>query len=427
MWDGFLMLILLCIVMGAASFLAGILPLSLSLSSRQLRLITALGTGVLVGTSLIVIIPEGVETLYAAGGSGHGHAERSVALGARRGLPQELHTNYGLTKRDALPVSVEVDIPAGTNAGFNTGSDNGYSSAEARVEESASQEEGGEEPPPSHDTEDDPSESQHDPHAWIGLSLITGFALMYLIDTLPRHATTASQPRRFSISLNSFSFNRSTTDSTAPETPTHSTFDAAADPSKPSSTTTLGLVIHALADGIALGASSTTTTRLTFIIFLALMLHKAPAAFGLTSVLLKQGFSKRMARAHLIVFSLAAPVGALLTWGAAHVLGYNSRMLGNSTSTEFATGVLLLFSGGTFLYVAVHTMQESGGASGGHDHSEGGQGNGYLGVSSSMEEDGVYGLSAMPIKREAAGLVDTIVTVAGMLIPLLLTGFGHGH
>ena len=59
-----------------SSFLAGMLPLSLSLSSRQLRLITAVGTGVLVGTALIVIIPEGIETLYSASeGGGHGRTD----------------------------------------------------------------------------------------------------------------------------------------------------------------------------------------------------------------------------------------------------------------------------------------------------------------------------------------------------------------
>lgn len=61
-----------------SSFLAGILPLSFNLSTRQLRIITLLGTGVLVGTSLIVIIPEGIETMYSAGSKTHSHSARSV-------------------------------------------------------------------------------------------------------------------------------------------------------------------------------------------------------------------------------------------------------------------------------------------------------------------------------------------------------------
>jgi zinc transporter 9 len=80
------------------------------------------------------------------------------------------------------------------------------------------------------------------------------------------------------------------------------------------------------------------------------MLHKGPAAFGLTSVLLKQGLSKRNARAHLAVFSLAAPIGAIGTWMIVNLLG----RAGLARSDEngggvWWTGVVLIFSGGTFL------------------------------------------------------------------------------
>ncbi|KAK5127846.1 hypothetical protein LTR85_004963 [Meristemomyces frigidus] len=429
MWDGLLMLILLCVVMGTASFLAGALPLSISLSSRQLRLITALGTGVLVGTSLIVIIPEGVETLYSASGSSHSHAERSLARNARRAVPLVAFTGARedvVWPRNAVAATVEVGIPADTDVGFVTGPDDGFNAAEEGVKLSAPATDGAsdeaglggvEHEAPHPGGSEDHSKEAREPHAWVGVSLITGFILMYLIDTLPQHASAPSQPQRFAVSLNQFSFNRSSSiPHEAAETPTQDTFSGPHTHSSRPSSTTVGLVIHAAADGIALGASSVTTSRLTFVIFIALMIHKAPAAFGLTSVLLKQGLSKRMARAHLIIFSLAAPVGALLTWGAAHILGYSSTMLGNSGSTEFATGVLLLFSAGTFLYVAMHTMQESGG----HSH-DAPQENGYAGVP--MHE--MYDQPA-PTKKEGPVLLDTLVTVGGMLLPLL-TQFGHAH
>lgn len=76
------------------------------------------------------------------------------------------------------------------------------------------------------------------------------------------------------------------------------------------------------------------------------MIHKAPAAFGLTSVLLRQGLGKRGARAHLVVFSLAAPAGAVGTWIVVRALGGGG---GDEMHTRWWTGVLLLFSGGTFL------------------------------------------------------------------------------
>lgn len=47
------------------------------------------------------------------------------------------------------------------------------------------------------------------------------------------------------------------------------------------------------ADGIALGAAATTShTDVEFIVFLAIMLHKAPAAFGLVTFLLHAGLER---------------------------------------------------------------------------------------------------------------------------------------
>lgn len=333
---------------------------------------------------------------------------------------------HDVWRRDEFIPAVKVGVPVDTNVGFVTGPDDGFDAAEEGIQQKAPATNGASDEaglggektgqPPGGDP-NDTEENSREPHAWVGISLITGFILMYLIDTLPQHASTPSQPQRFAVSLNQFSFNRTpSVPNEAAETPTQDTFSGSHSHTSRPSSTTVGLVIHAAADGIALGASSVTTSRLTLIIFVALMIHKAPAAFGLTTVLLKQGLSKRMARAHLIVFSLAAPVGALLTWGAAHILGYSSTMLGNSGSTEFATGVLLLFSAGTFLYVAMHTMQESGGDS--HDEA---QGNGYAGVP--MHD--MYDQTA-PAKRQGPVLLGTLVTVGGMMLPLL-TQFGHAH
>lgn len=381
-----------------------------------------------MGTSLIVIIPEGVETLYNTGESGHSHIERSSSVPMRRAaVPDILHLRFD--PRDTAPTPVDVGLPANTAVGFVTGPDDGFSAGEEGVGQNAPAQdsktgEGGpsdkETAAPGHTDPDHEHGSEqevyHDPHAWVGISLIAGFILMYLIDMLPQHATTPDRPQSFSISLNSLSFNRQ--NSLPNDSLEASDQDVLSDSrhshdSRPSSTT-VGLVIHAAADGIALGASSTTTTsNLSFVIFIAIMIHKAPAAFGLTSVLLKQGLSKRAARAHLIIFSLAAPVGAIFTWSAAHLLGYSSSALGG---TKFATGVLLLFSGGTFLYVAMHTMQESG-----HDQSEH-QGNGYAGVP--MHE--MYGDQNPPVHKQGPVLLDTLVTVGGMLIPLL-TQWGHAH
>ena len=328
-----------------SSFLAGSLPLSFSLSQSQLRLVSTVGMGVLVGTSLIVIIPEGVETLYSASDSTHSTAKRAIsnsALDPRWNAPEldPLASVKLLPPRfHADERSLDGDNPVNTLAGL------------VLPAEAAANTHKGPNPPKTpttpgvvHALEEftapsTPSEEGHKahgtPHAWIGISLILGFILMYLIDTLPS-LRTAPPPRTHNV------YSLSDLSSAVPPSPSTSMVPKAA------FSTTLGLVIHAAADGIALGASSSQPS-LSFIIFIAIMIHKAPAAFGLTSVLLKQGLGKRMARAHLLAFSLAAPLGALATWIIVRVLGAGGVGFGKEEAIRWWTGVLLLFSGGTFL------------------------------------------------------------------------------
>ncbi|KAL8917981.1 MAG: hypothetical protein Q9208_007645 [Pyrenodesmia sp. 3 TL-2023] len=310
------------------------------MSQSRLQIISTIGMGVLVGTSLIVIIPEGVDTLYSASITSHSHTKRSH-------IPQSLDVRWRSERRDeadpgemitsmpgpALPDGVSVD-PASSNDPPRTPT----ASGEIGIMEAPPSS-----PSPSTSTfplplpssAPAPHASDRTPHAWVGISLILGFILMYLLDTLPLLASSPA-PRQ---SQNIYSLSDlSTSPPSSLQSPS----------SQRSFSTTLGLVIHAAADGIALGASHSSggNTSLGFIIFLAIMVHKAPAAFGLTSVLLKQGLGKRGARAHLVVFSLAAPAGAVGTWIVVRALGGGG---GEEMHTRWWTGVLLLFSGGTFL------------------------------------------------------------------------------
>ncbi|MCJ1379431.1 hypothetical protein MMC17_002532 [Xylographa soralifera] len=333
--------------MAIASFLAGSLPLSFSLSQSQLRLVSTIGMGVLVGTSLIVIIPEGVETLYSASEIEHSHTRRSQLHNSLdiRWHPSAFYTSdvdtrspeahlvvlrrasEGANLFDSLPGPV---IPAGVDADIIKTADPPKTPTQPGVvgilEELGS---------PTVPVVGLPN-THRNPHAWIGISLILGFILMYLIDTLPSLRPSPPPPRSHNI------YSLSDLSSAAPPSPPTASLP------KDTFSTTLGLVIHAAADGIALGASSSQPS-LSFIIFVAIMIHKAPAAFGLTSVLLKQGLGKRAARVHLLAFSLAAPLGALGTWIVVRILGAGGVGFGGEESLKFWTGVLLLFSGGTFL------------------------------------------------------------------------------
>jgi zinc transporter 9 len=271
---------------------------------------------------LIVIIPEGIETLYNS--VSIPQTSMSVTEPAMKGGlgPVALHKHpkpdgAGNRKR----FLEEPNIDGGQDLSIS------HISIVRRAETESKQES-------EHDHKD------QSPHAWIGLSLITGFILMYLIDTLPALGPTPSLPPQH-ISLNNLG-------SASPD-------PLSSSPHSHRSSTTIGLVIHAVADGIALGASTatpTTKTTLGLIVFTAIMLHKGPAAFGLTSVLLKQGLSKRNARAHLAIFSLAAPVGAIGTWMIVNLLG-RAGVTGNGNNGGdggvWGTGIVLIFSGGTFL------------------------------------------------------------------------------
>jgi solute carrier family 39 (zinc transporter), member 9 len=332
------------------SFLAGALPLSMTLSQSQLRLLSSIGIGILVGTSLIVIIPEGIEAVVSSSEIGHSHATRSILLRSYDPISTGLWSRdlvglpggegpYSLCRKHDLRDEINSIVSRDTQS----------QDAETPVstrEEPDSGKPTADQPKPEAHPHGEEKEDAHIPTFYIGFSLILGFVLMFLIDRLPRHATDSLQPAQQTrhISLENLGGSSVSGDeesegflgSLAP-TPKQSR----------SLATTTGLVIHAAADGIAMGASATTDDmKLGFIIFFAIMIHKAPAAFGLTSVLLKQGLSKRAARGHLIVFSLAAPVGAIATYLLIEVLGGTSL---EGEAGQWWTGMLLLFSAGTFL------------------------------------------------------------------------------
>lgn len=408
----------------------------MSLSQSQLRLLSAIGMGVLVGTSLVVIIPEGIEAVYASSIQVHTNGARAATL-----TPRTFDNPTFYDAASALPGPVIPDPsvlpPRADNPTFYDAAsalprpvipDPSVFDRRAETDPIADAVNPAPGPvnPESSNLEDFPTihddtpisassadtththanEERSPPTFFIGFSLISGFILMFLVDKLPRHASSTLQPPPTRhISLNNLSDN-SPTDPTASDSFLHS---LAPSPKQTRSlATTTGLVIHAAADGIAMGASATSSnTKLGFIIFLAIMVHKAPAAFGLTSVLLKQGLSKRAARGHLIIFSLAAPIGALTTWLLVNIAG-GAGMDGEKG--QWWTGMLLLFSAGTFLYVAMHAMQDDASQ---HDHS-------------TLNGFGEGGGGGLPRKGSKPILRDTVASVVGMLIPLA-TQVGHHH
>ncbi|KAJ9578248.1 hypothetical protein L9F63_005518 [Diploptera punctata] len=267
------------------------------MSEEKLHLISVLGAGLLVGTALAVIIPEGVRSLDSA----------------------VIVHSFPSTKKDAGVAIAPVE------------------------------------------------ETSTDIHSLIGISLVLGFVFMLLVDQC-----SASRSRDLEGST----------------------------VSERNITATVGLVVHAAADGVALGAAATTDqASVEMIVFVAIMLHKAPAAFGLVTFLLHEGLDRNRIRRHLLIFSLSAPLLALLTYFG---IGQEGK---ETLSSVNATGIAMLFSAGTFLYVAtVHVLPELT-SRGGHSHG-----------------------GALIETSEKRGLrtIELTFLIVGALLPLFLT-VGHHH
>ena len=118
------------------------------------------------------------------------------------------------------------------------------------------------------------------------LCLITGFCLMLMIEQISNIFTHQ-------------------THSVVAVSAMSSTRDIAS--SNNNSSTMIGILIHSLADGVAFASVSISDhVTLETIVFLAIILHKSPAAFGLSCFLIGNGESRKNVRRFQMLFSLSA-------------------------------------------------------------------------------------------------------------------------
>ncbi|KAG9295480.1 hypothetical protein G9A89_013509 [Geosiphon pyriformis] len=339
------------------SFLVGTIPLVFQMSQGNFLVASAFGVGLLVGTSLIVIIPEGIETLYNVPQTSlvFPHVHQSIKNSIDNvGVPLEqrvISIEGGI--QDLSNKKQQANLPEGNETQRKS------PESEPFVEQPESREKnvlGLSTSIP--ENEDDHSHSD-DTHHYIGLALISGFALMFLIDQLDmphQHPNTE-------LNSDHTELHPLTNDIDLEEDQVHNTseiFNQNVKTKIKSRSMTIGLVIHAAADGIALGASANQPS-LEFLVFLAIMLHKAPSAFGLCTVLLREGYNHKQICLNVAIFSLSAPLTAMLTY---LMLQGDAQL--NSNSMQWWTAILLIFSGGTFLYVSMHVMQNVNNGNGSH-------------------------------------------------------------
>jgi len=102
----------------------------------------------------------------------------------------------------------------------------------------------------------------------------------------------------------------------------------------------VGIGFHSILDGIAIGAG--TMMNLSFIIILAVTLHKFPAALALSSLLVKgKEYTKKKILLSMFIFALATPVGAL---GAVFIF---------QGVDDYVVATALGISAGTFLFISI--------------------------------------------------------------------------
>jgi len=299
---------LMSLLLGFGSFSVGMLPLSFVFSKGHLARLSAIGTGLLLGAALGVIIPEGIETLATS----------------------------------------------------NT--------------------------------------SSEFPTMKIALSLLIGFTFMLIVEQstsahtpfeMPVHAANKPMPDvQFDVDLIELEHQQGV------GSPAVSLRDTDSEAKERAFPLTIGLVMHGLADGLALGVSaisdarSESSSELSLVVFLALLIHKAPTTLALTSSLLSTSLSRSSCKRHIAVFSASTPISALLSFELLSMMG---SVEGNWT------GIALLLSGGTFLYVATVLQPVS-------QHSK------------------------TSFGEEMSDRVRAIFIIAGMFVPIVIEAvFGHDH
>ena len=116
----------------------------------------------------------------------------------------------------------------------------------------------------------------------------------------------------------------------------------------------LGLGLHTLIDGVALGAvlqteagSVATTGLLGVGVFLAILLHKPLDAMSITTVMQAGGWSASARMSTNIIFALMCPLGALLFFFGVDFL---------SDSRDYVVAVALAFSAGAFICIALSDL-----------------------------------------------------------------------
>lgn len=111
-----------------------------------------------------------------------------------------------------------------------------------------------------------------------------------------------------------------------------------------STTAFVGLSVHSVMDGFALGVAVVLGSELGMVVFLAILVHKAIDVFSLTTTFRLAEIKTRSGLIYMTLFCLITPVAALVAFPLIEWL------------QNIEVGVPLALAGGTFMYVGIYDL-----------------------------------------------------------------------
>jgi hypothetical protein len=324
-------LIAACVAMAAAALGAGSLPISAAASgafsggdadpAARFAAFSAFGAGLLVSTGVAVVVPEAFHALMAvelAGNAGHEHGDHSH--GHDHSHDHGGHVSHavpdwapGAALLAGVAVMQALDFLSSSSSSHGCGSALGGGAGTAHASDGE-----GEAPGPSA-----PGGRAYAPPADPALPQTGG-----------RGAAAAGRSPPTAAWL---------------PAPLAALFP----PGDPAGAALLSMVVHAAADGIAVGAATRGgSLAAEWLVLAAMVAHKGPGALGLASLLVAARWPLGRARAGLALFAAASPAAALATYALLGCLGAGSGA-GGAGAGGATAALALLFSGGTLLHAAL--------------------------------------------------------------------------
>ena len=309
------------------ALLCGLAPIFMGIKDDKERLkqLTGIAAGIIIASAMLVVIPEGYElamtdehgTEDALAGSvalvilevDHGDITASEGIEEIEGLigghgdehEEEGHEDHGHDSEASLSESIGVVIEEVEDGDINA------TTGIEEIEELIS----------SHSHEE--SHEDHGSGILMGGAIMAGFLLMFILEGSGMGHAVHEEHHDHE----------------------HSHGHGHVHHAAAGGLLVLGLTMHAATDGLAVGAAAATgDLAVTVTVLLAVLIHKGPAAFSLGVFSTHERAERKDSIRDVVIFSLATPIMIMVAFYAL------------SDLETHLIGLAMLFSAGTFLYVA---------------------------------------------------------------------------